>query len=287
MYSKLYDEQYYSEQIEKLIIIPEDRWDLNQIRLNNRAHKNNNTRNQNAPTKSRVLLSGLVYCGHCGTKMGVWANHKHYANAKGEMIKTIYDTYKCRGKIYSKEKKCDGQTTYSAKKIDTEVEEQVKLFILELSKNKLSKTYQKQLDNSIKSIQTEIDKKIKQIEDSEKQVEVLKNEVPKALLGESKFNADLLQELLKEREEEVKVIKQEIISLNDKLENEKQVRSGYVKVNKSLDSWNEVYDNASFEKKKALLYEVIERVNIYKDTSDITFKINSNSYKTILGSVSV
>lgn len=45
----------------------------------------------------------------------------------------------------------------------------------------------------------EINKTSQQIIEINEQIEVLKNEVPKALLGKSKFNTDLLQDLLNQK----------------------------------------------------------------------------------------
>ncbi|MDD2445103.1 MAG: recombinase family protein [Candidatus Nanoarchaeia archaeon] len=280
MYSQLYDEQYISKTIEKLIIIPEDRWNLNQTRIKGRQNKHNNTRNQSIPTASRVLLSGLVYCGHCGTKMGVWANHKHYKNAKGEMVKVIYDTYKCRGKIYSNEKKCDGQTTYSAKKIDIDIEDQVEDFIVNISKNQLSKAFIKQLDDNIKNIKMEINKTSQQIIEINEQIEVLKNEVPKALLGKSKFNTDLLQDLLNQKTNELPDVKENLKQLNLELEDVKRIKDHQIKTNKEIENWNEVYRNASLEKKKMLISEVVDRVYLFRDEVKIKFKITNDLYET-------
>lgn len=280
MYSSLYDKQYMSKQIKKFIIIPEDKWELNQMRLKSRTNSHNNTRNNPAPTSSRILLSGITYCGHCGSKMGAWANHSQRKNTKGEIKKRIYDTYRCRGKKYAREKKCNGQTTYSARKIDKDVEEQVKSFVLNLSKNQLSKEFKKQLNDNIGKIQIKIDKKNKEIDEINKQIGVLKNEIPKALLGESKFDEDLLQELFNEKLKESKKTQKELSELEIGLQNAKQIKKQHITTSEELKEWNDIYDKAPLSKKKMLIAEIVESVHLYRDKIKVKFKIDSNLYET-------
>jgi hypothetical protein len=196
------------------------------------------------------------------------------------MVKVIYDTYKCRGKIYSNEKKCDGQTTYSAKKIDIDIEDQVEDFIVNISKNQLSKAFIKQLDDNIKNIKMEINKTSQQIIEINEQIEVLKNEVPKALLGKSKFNTDLLQDLLNQKTNELPDVKENLKQLNLELEDVKRIKDHQIKTNKEIENWNEVYRNASLEKKKILISEVVDRVYLFRDEVKIKFKITNDLYET-------
>lgn len=153
-------------------------------------------------------------------------------------------------------------------------------FIVNISKNQLSKAFIKQLDDNIKNIKMEINKTSQQIIEINEQIEVLKNEVPKALLGKSKFNTDLLQDLLNQKTNELPDVKENLKQLNLELEDVKRIKDHQIKTNKEIENWNEVYRNASLEKKKILISEVVDRVYLFRDEVKIKFKITNDLYET-------
>lgn len=126
----------------------------------------------------------------------------------------------------------------------------------------------------------EINKTSQQIIEINEQIEVLKNEVPKALLGKSKFNTDLLQDLLNQKTNELPDVKENLKQLNLELEDVKRIKDHQIKTNKEIENWNEVYRNASLEKKKMLISEVVDRVYLFRDEVKIKFKITNDLYET-------
>ena len=91
---------------------------------------------------------------------------------------------------------------------------------------------------------------------------ILKSEVIKAIKGESSFSADTLSELIAEAEKECS----RLLSLV--ADSEKDVADGESLLKNLSDSfdelisWAELYDEASFEKKKMIVNCLIKRVEV-------------------------
>ena len=66
-------------------------------------------------SKGKALLSGMVYCAHCGSKLVLTTSSGR--RAKGESKRETHIRYACHYKIrYPQD--CDGQTGYSGEKLD-------------------------------------------------------------------------------------------------------------------------------------------------------------------------
>ena len=93
---------------------------------------------------------------------------------------------------------------------------------------------------------------------------VLKSEVVKAIKGESSFTTDMLSELISKSEEECKrlfnLFKDAEKQVNDTEVLLKNLSDGF----DELISWAELYDTASFEKKKMIVNCLIKRVDVFR-----------------------
>ena len=66
-------------------------------------------------SKGKALLSGMVYCAHCGSKLMLTTSSGR--RAKGEPKRETRIRYACHYKIRHPQD-CDGQTGYSGEKLD-------------------------------------------------------------------------------------------------------------------------------------------------------------------------
>lgn len=63
-------------------------------------------------TKGSSLLSGNIFCGHCGARMTVTTSGKKYNKKNGEVTNTPRTRYVCYNRTRHKHL-CDGQTSYT------------------------------------------------------------------------------------------------------------------------------------------------------------------------------
>jgi DNA invertase Pin-like site-specific DNA recombinase len=72
-------------------------------------------------TKGNSLLSGNVFCGHCGARLTITTNGKKYHRQDGNVTVTPRARYVCYNKTRHSHL-CDGQTGYTVRKLDVLVE---------------------------------------------------------------------------------------------------------------------------------------------------------------------
>jgi hypothetical protein len=76
-------------------------------------------------TRGSSLLSGNVFCGHCGARLVVTTNGKKYLRRDGDVTLTPRTRYVCYNRTRHSHL-CDGQTGYTVKKLDAMVESVVR-----------------------------------------------------------------------------------------------------------------------------------------------------------------
>ena len=76
-------------------------------------------------TKSKALVSGKVYCGHCGSKLNLTTSGRYRARKDGSLDTTKRIRYACYGKT-RKQTECDGQTGYTMHILDDIIDSIIK-----------------------------------------------------------------------------------------------------------------------------------------------------------------
>ena len=280
MHSKMYDKEVVSPIQEHLIIIPEHEWEENRRIVEARTNKKKtenyiNTRN----THGKLLLSGIIYCGHCGEKLTTFLETKRYKKKNDDISTSYAYRYRCMSFYKRGAVKCDGQSAYGAKKINSLVVEEVKNFMIELQEKNLNEEFIKNISRQINEAENEKVKQQNELAKLYKELKVLKDEVVKSLMGESSFQPDMLKELISSKEKD-------IISTNDNLNTiEAKIQSlnsdiyTYRGLNGEINNWNERFDVASDDLKKAMLLSIIDRVKVYRDEIEITFNVKIETFK--------
>ena len=104
-----------SPHIERIQIIEESLFFQAQYILDQRANTEKEKQQIARTTKGKTLLSGNLYCAHCGSKLVLTTSSGR--RAKGEPKRETHIRYACHYKIRHPQD-CDGQTGYSGEKLD-------------------------------------------------------------------------------------------------------------------------------------------------------------------------
>lgn len=261
---------------ENLIIISEEKWNKNQEVMRSRATTGKKPRK--GITASRVLLSGLVYCGHCGLKMNVWSNYKNYKKKDGDKTEYVVDNYKCpardsRGKIT-----CSGQVTYSALKIDGMVEARIKEFVKKLSKKRLTGQFKNSLKEVVHNLKTTRRYKEEDIISKQRDIKALKDEIPVSIRGESEYKSGELKKMIAVLKSSVDIMLQDISDLDEQIDKAKVLTSDFIALDNEIFTWEERYSTASTQEKKSLLGLIIEQVNVNKEGVEIVYKLTVKEF---------
>ena len=248
---------------EHLRIIDDDTFYKVQEILEQRSAKNAEKRTISLNTKGSTLLSGNVFCGHCGGRITASSSSSFYETKEGVKQRYANKNYVC-GNRANRRCDCDGQAGYKITIVDSEIEKIVTNILNNIADTPesvaIAKTYEtriSELKQKEKRLRAEISKS------SEKEKSLIL-EIGNALIGESKFTTDQLNTSLEAVKAKRMSNEEELKDCTKRLENlsveKESAKNGYSK----LTTWAEEYSLASIERKKMIIAEIFDRVEIKK-----------------------
>ncbi len=280
--------------VEELVIVDEKAWAL----ANENLEKRNTRTNPGSKHANDLLLLGLAYCGHCGTKSAHRTRAaKRTLKRSGETVTYTSDYYSCPQK--TKQGKCGGQFGYGAKRTEAVVIEEVhnclrsvradnnedktkdiisdKINDIRAANNKKN-TIKDIIKNKKKAIidnhRKECTRLIRIIQKSETELADLNNEIIKCLTAEEELHKEKLALITAQKAKEsdlyIKELERHKLSLLEKLNEFKSIEDAYPA---AFDPEKE-YETADFKSKKELLRKLIDSIHIYRGKIDIRFTLD-------------
>ena len=254
--------------------VSDDEWDRAQFIIQSRIyrkypmqHAREDEEIPEGRSKTQVfgasLLSGILYCGHCGHKL---VGTYHSRALKGMLDRDFYHRpiYRCYANA-NKAKGCTGFSIYSAERLETPVLDAVRSyfegFSTEVKNLWEQKTYaklQQQKAGLLKNARAAHDKLVAQRDK-------LKGEIIKSVMGESTFSSDVITEMLEQTEEN-------ILKATKEVQEQEQAQASVEAHIKALadrfeqiNDWAQVFDQAEPDEKKMILSCMIERIEVWRD----------------------
>ncbi len=213
-----------------------------------------------AKTKASVygatMLSGILYCAHCGKKLvGSYCTKQR---ATGAYHRPIYRCY--NGSI--KAKNCDGQAVYSAQRIEGAVHEVVRQYFQRISTS-VDSVWREQTMAQIRVRHASRLRSAKaELEKLQAQQVRLKQEVLKSLTGDSLFEADLLKDMLAENKAAIAQAEAMLTACqNDKASEEARLHQLMAQY-QSISDWASEFETAENDTKKMILARIIEKITV-------------------------
>lgn len=202
------------------------------------------------------LLSGLIFCAECGARLsGVYQTDKRGGVKR---IRPVYRDYKTTRQSYG----CRGQTTYSAEKVEAAV-----LLIMRryfrIFNDHVRQVWDEQFRLQMKKKQSTAlrDAKTKLARLSDQHAK-LKDEIMKALMGESDFDKGTLQGMLNDKQLEIDAAEAQVRECEA---DDSQIDARVQKLTEqfqNISDWAEVFDRADDDGKRMILSRMIERIAI-------------------------
>ncbi|MCL2023936.1 MAG: recombinase family protein [Oscillospiraceae bacterium] len=248
----------------QLQIIDPDTFEMAQNLLQQRSTKNNTERTAPLNTRGSSLLSGNVFCGHCGARLTVTTNGKKYRRKDGEVTVTPRTRYVCYNKTRHKHL-CDGQTGYTVSKLDKMIDEVIHRLFERL--NDLPKEYiiEERYAEQIAEIKLQLTTARAAFQAHSAEVMEYEAEVIKIIRGESKLHSGLLNKLYEEAKEKAAESEQIVLELNEKLKNSEEMRVALSKRFDNIKSWSDMYEECGMETKKMILSHIMKAVRVSRD----------------------
>ena len=246
-----------------------------------RTIRSNNIEEQDKtgiPRTGKLLFSGLAYCKYCGAKLTPnYLYRKTKYNHKDGYYKHIIYRYRCplnKGKLY-----CDHQQNiWGGKKFDGLIFNKIKVILSQFEFKSFLDTSKNMKADLLKLKERNIHNFKKEYSDLLKQHEKLNLEIGKALIDESSFTPEQLSIALNTIEKEIEEKSSQLNSLNKELEKERENCSDVNYLSNELENWEQKFNEADEQFKKAMLSRIINKVYLGKNEIEIELNIWLSDY---------
>ncbi|MPM05903.1 hypothetical protein SDC9_52198 [bioreactor metagenome] len=267
----------YSEPFRELQIIDPATFVRAQEVMAQRTNGNQDTRTLPLNTTGQTLLSGNIFCGHCGGRLVVTSNSLMRPNKDGvKKYKRV--RYICYNRS-RRRAECDGQLGYTSHILDgmiieilhkvfdslTAADENVILGGAELRQRA-------ELEAAIKRLKADNTK-------AYAEYEALKAEVVKAVQGKSKMPVDILSELVDEKRDKVAETSEELTAIMSELDEAEEKTKALKGDLAQIRTWSEIFDDSDLDTRKMITSYMIKRINVYEGYRlDIEMNMNVQQF---------
>jgi hypothetical protein len=247
-----------------LQIIDDDTFARAQMLMKQRTNEYKESRTVPLRTSGMSLLSGNIFCGHCGSRLTLTTNGKvEVRKTSGERVKYVRIRYVCYGKTRRKAP-CDGQTGYTAHIVDEMVEAVIKGIFDRMKRTPESAVLSScneqvinDLDAQLRTVKTEHAK-------AAKELEALQTELVKVVMGQSELPRDILTKMINGSKAKLEETDKQAESLKERLDNSKENLAELKKQYSTLLNWSQIYDGAEMSVKKMIAAYMIQRVDVFR-----------------------
>ena len=261
---RLHMNDFLTEPKEELRIISDEQFEFaNEIlkrRVITRHPVNQEGRSILSLEHRAVMLSGILYCAHCGHRLvGSWSTKR---NKNGTVYR--YPNYRCYTNSI-KAKKCTGMTAYRAHIIEEVVLADVRQYFASINSAVDAEwrlQARQRMRNSCTARLEAAEAKLTKLQSDQVK---LKDEIMKSIRGESSFSTDVLKEMMddiKRAQDEARTV---IQSCQDDAANEEKRINELNNRYKDIRDWSKQFDLLPPETKKMILARMIEKITVDRD----------------------
>jgi len=253
-----------SPQLKELQIVDEKVFEQAQFILDERQKKNEENRKIAYQTKSSALLSGIMYCAHCGGKLTSISHTDRRRRKDGSLYEFTRVKYLCyhnsRGLC-----ECDGQSSYLAYKVDDAVDKAIKEMFASIQDAPDEKALKKHFTKEMQSFKAKQTKLKLDLSKLEKQHDKLETEIPKALMGEGVFFPEQLNKVLKDIEAQIEERQSKLDTLNMEMTEKKNSMESIRPLYDSFKGWSDEYAESTMEQKKMIISQLVDRIEVGRE----------------------
>jgi len=230
-------------------------------------------------TKGQGLLSGNLFCGHCGARLVQTSNTRRDRNADGSVSREyVRVRYVCYNKTRYKGL-CDGQTGYTVSKVDGFIDKIIHDLFARAKESPQNSLLDVQYNDRIAALKANLQRAKANLSKQQNAYNAYKSEMLKVIQGESALDRETLNELLTESKEAAEMAMTAVERCRNDLENSQAIYSELKEKHESLLSWAEIYDQSSLEARKMIVSQIIQSIRLERNYEmKIDFNISYEEY---------
>lgn len=238
--------------------------------LHNIAYKRTMPKN----VSGQALLSGNIFCGHCGGRLTLTTNGTVRHNMNGGTVFRRRVRYVCYNKTRHRVD-CDGQTGYTSHILDgmvTKVLHQVFDKMKTLREDEIVSRAQMNVEADVKD---QLAAAQREFTKATKEYETIKAKLLDVIRGKSSLPESVLSEMADEAKEKMMAASEKVSALRGEADQNssrtEEIRRDYQHIMK----WSELFDSSDIATKKMVAGYLIKRIDVYADYRlHIEFNIN-------------
>ncbi len=253
-----------SPQLEALRLRSDDTYDQILYILEQRQNKNEEKRHIALQTKGQAMLSGNVFCAHCGGRLTTIRYRDSYTRADGTEYSVDQIKYSCYHKS-RKLCKCDGQTTYQADRVDETIRQIIRKIFSCMDgapeEEKLQAMFKRQMAGN-RATQKKLDLELTK---NKEQLTKLQLEIAKTLTGDSIYSPEDLSQAIQTIKSRITEAETKLTELREEEARKKQGIDLITPTYNQFKSWAEEFDTATLEQKKMIACHLFKRIEVGRD----------------------
>jgi len=267
---------------ETLRIVDDSLFERANFILHQRATANSSKRTVPQQTNGVRLLTGLLYCNHCGERLvGTVAREKRILKKTGELRVKERPIYRCYGKdIHARN--CGGQSLYSAAKIEESVLTVVHSVFLKIHDMPFSEIASKLHAQKHQGVTARLDGLKNEKARLERQKNHLREELLKSINGEKSVDKELLSSFLMETQNSLQQISTQIEEAENVKKESASESASFQQAYSTFLGWESEFSFANTQVRKMILANIIERITVDRHYN-ISIKLHLTTKQFIEG----
>jgi len=261
-----------NEALQALKIIDLDEFEQAQYILGQRAEKDSEKRQISMRTMGGAMLSGNLYCAHCGGRLTTIRYQDRYTRKDGTEYRVDQVKYSC----YHKSRKlceCDGQTTYHADRVDEIVSQVMRNLFSSMKGAPQQERLETTLKHQIASNKAQQKKVNHDLEKQRLRLSKLQAEIGSALAGESIYSPEDISKAITTVKGAISNLEQKLYALENDAFTQRRTMQMIAPSYNQFKSWAEEFEQASREQKKMIACQLFKKIEVGRGY-DITFELN-------------
>lgn len=231
--------------------------------LGQRNNANEEKRQIAMQTKAQGMLSGNLFCAHCGGRLTTMRYKDSYTRADGSLYAVDQIKYCCYHKS-RKLCKCDGQVTYQADRVDETVQKIIRQIFGCMDGAPEEERLQEMLKRQMAGNRAKQKKLSHELTKNQEQLTKLQLEIGKSLTGDSFYSPEDLSQAIQTVKARVADTEEQLAALKEEEAKKKEGIELITPAYNEFKSWAEEFETASQEQKKMIACHLFNRIEVGK-----------------------
>ena len=263
-----------SEVFPELQIIDPETFELAQKLMAERVNEYNEQRTLPRNTSGQSMLSGNVFCGHCGGRLTLTTNGTVRKNADGTKVARRRIRYVCYNKTRHRID-CSGQTGYTMHILDGMVIEILHQIFDRMKAVQEDEIVSRTQMNVTTGIKDQLAAARREFARATKEYESVKSKLMSIIRGESNLPESVISEMAEEARQKMMASSEKVSTLTKEMNQSNSRTDEMRKDYHNILKWSEMFDSSDMAVKKMIAGYLIKKISVYSGYRlHIEFNIN-------------